>query len=291
MVQKNELVESGGSRIAVCSWSLQPDGPAHLIESLDRINIKGVQLALNPLVENESLWRGAIDFIRHAQREIVSGMIGMKGEYYSTLESIKRTGGVRLDEHWEENKKNAKKIAFLAGHAGIELVTFHGGFLPHEKNDSLRKTMIDRIRAITDIFGEHNVNIALETGQESADTLLDVLADLDHENIGVNFDPANMILYGMGDPVDALRKLSNHVRQIHVKDALPTKTPGEWGTEMPVGDGAVNWPAFFEVAESLDPAVCYVIERESGDDRIGDVRKARDLIEEHVASGVESKSR
>lgn len=270
------------TRIAVCSWSLQPDGPAHLIELLDRLDIEGVQLALNPLVESESLWRAAIDLIRHSGRKIVSGMMAMAGEDYSSLESIKRTGGVRLDEHWPRNEKLARSLAFMAGHARIRLVTFHAGFLPHEKNDPLRGVMIERLRRLSDIYAEHNVGLALETGQESADTLLNVLAEFDRENVGVNFDPANMILYGMGDPIEALRKLSAHVKQIHIKDATPAVKRGEWGTEMPAGEGSVDWPAFFELANSIQPAVSFVIERESGTNRIADVRKARSLIEQHV---------
>jgi len=272
------------TRIGVCSWSLKPQGPAHLIELLGRLDIANVQLALNPVIDVPGLWSGAIDLIRGAGHNVVSGMMATAGEDYSTLESIKRTGGVRMDASWEQNRKAAHDIAYLTDHNDIKLVTFHAGFLPEDRSDDERGTMIDRLRAIADEFGERDINIALETGQETADTLLDVLDELDRGNVGVNFDPANMILYGMGDPTEALRKLKMHVKQMHIKDAKPAQSSGEWGTEVPAGEGAVDWSALFEIAETLDPSVYYIIERESGDDRLADVRSARELIEKHIAT-------
>jgi sugar phosphate isomerase/epimerase len=110
---------------------------------------------------------------------------------------------------------------------------------------------------------------------------------LDRPNVGVNFDPANMILYGKGDPVAALKKLSTHVRQVHIKDALPSApdaAPGQWGKEVPAGTGAVDWPAFFEVAMAIVPRVNYVIEREAGGSRIEDVKAAGELVRRHIGA-------
>ncbi|MAB72527.1 MAG: xylose isomerase, partial [Planctomycetaceae bacterium] len=104
---------------------------------------------------------------------------------------------------------------------------------------------------------------------------LDALAELGHENVGVNFDPANMILYGMGDPVDAIRLLADHVVQVHAKDATPTETPGTWGGEVPLGTGAVDWNRFLEVVATLDESIDVVIEREAGDAREDDILAAR----------------
>jgi L-ribulose-5-phosphate 3-epimerase len=160
----------------------------------------------------------------------------------------------------------------------LDLVTFHAGFIPEPPDDPQRSTMIDRIRQVVDAFTAEGIRIGLETGQETADTLLAALAEIDRPTLGVNFDPANMILYGKGDPIEALRKLAPHVFQLHIKDALPTDTPGTWGTEVPVGKGAVDWNAFFSVAATIDPPVNCIIEREAGEDRLDDIRAARDLI-------------
>ena len=119
---------------------------------------------------------------------------------------------------------------------------------------------------------------AFGTGQESADTLLDALGEIDREDVGVNFDPANMILYAMGDPITALRKLAPRVYQIHIKDAVATKQAGTWGREVAVGAGDVDWPALFRVYREAGLDCDLIIERESGDARGDDVRHARRLV-------------
>ncbi len=131
---------------------------------------------------------------------------------------------------------------------------------------------------MADLFAAEGVRLALETGQEEAQTLLGVLDELERETVGVNFDPANMILYGMGDPVAALRILGARVLQIHVKDAVASAVPGTWGEEVRVGTGQVDWPAFFAVIEEQGLDVDLMIEREAGDDRVADMRVARELV-------------
>jgi len=268
--------------IGVCSWSLRPRGPDHLAELLDGLGLRAVQLALVPLVEEPDLWAGAVETLSAAGIHVASGMLAMAGEDYSTLETIRATGGVRPDGEWPANRQRAADVARVAGEAGLGLVTFHAGFLPQEHDDPLRRTMIERLRVVADGFAEHGVDVALETGQETAGTLAGVLAEIDRPAVGVNFDPANMILYGMGDPVRALDRLAPAVKQIHVKDAVPTDTPGTWGTEVVAGRGAVDWGAFFDVAASIRPEVPFVIEREAGADRLDDIAAARDLIERHL---------
>ena len=241
-----------------------------------------MQLALDPIRRGEWDARETCELLHEAGIGILSGMMGMRGEDYSTLESIRRTGGVRLDEHWAENVEAAKENARIAHVIGTGLVTFHAGFLPGPDELLLRRLMVERLRTIVDCFADQGVQVALETGQEDAQTLLSVLQEIDRPTIGVNFDPANMILYGMGDPVESLGALLPYVRQMHVKDALPTELTGQWGREVPVGQGAIPWKELFAVIE-LDSSGLrpfdFVIEREAGDDRIGDVRKAKQLVE------------
>ena len=100
--------------------------------------------------------------------------------------------------------------------------------------------------------------------------------------MGVNFDPANMILYGKGDPVQAVTELLPYVKQVHVKDALPTKEPGTWGNEVAVGTGAVDWTAFLAVLERGGFRGDFCIEREAGDQRIEDIRTARKHVLDRI---------
>ena len=271
-------------RIGVCSWSLRPARPPELVSALRRVGIRSVQLALGPVILEPAVWGAAIGELRREGIEIVSGMMAMSGEDYSSLESIARTAGVRLDDTWPANRAHAEAVASLAADEGLDLVTFHGGFIPEDRADPERAKLLERLRTVADIFASHQLRLGFETGQETAQTLVEALDDLDRPNIGVNFDPANMILYGKGDPIEALRLLGPHVVQVHVKDAVPTTTPGTWGTEVPVGDGAVDWQAFFEVALTIDPPVNFIIEREAGADPSTDIPKARDLIQTYVGS-------
>ena len=274
-----------GARIAVCSWSLTPDDFPGLPALLAVVGVDAVQLALSPvaLPGDPTIGVVVVDGLRRAGVRVVSGMMALAGEDYSTLDSIARTGGVRPDARWRENLEHAAGVADLAGAADIDLVTFHAGFIPEERGDPERATLLDRLRALADRFASRDVRLGLETGQETAETLIEALDDLDHPNVGVNFDPANMILYGKGDAIEALRLLAPRVCQVHVKDALPTDVPGTWGREVPTGEGAVDWPAFFEVAKGIDPPVDFVIEREAGEDRVADISAARELVARFVS--------
>ena len=274
-------------RIGVCSWSLRPASPAELVEALTRLDIEAVQLDLSRAIDQPNEWGRAPAELRGRGILVVSGMMRTAGEDYSTLETIRQTGGVRPDSTWARNQQHAEAVAHVAAREGIELVTFHAGFIPEHADDPERAKLIERLRTIADIFASHGITIAFETGQETADVLLEVLAEINRPGaqlpgVGVNFDPANMILYGMGDPVASLRKLAPHVKQVHIKDALPTQTPGTWGKEVAVGRGAVDWPAFFAVANAITPPVNYIIEREAGEGREPDIAAARDLIARHV---------
>jgi len=209
---------------------------------------------------------------------LVSGMFGTVGEDYSTLETIQRTGGVVPDATWPENWRNIQSAADIAQKLGLKLVTFHAGFLPHESNDPRLKTLLQRMTLIADVFAAKGMDLGLETGQETAETLGVFLKKLNKPNVGVNFDPANMILYDKGDPIAALQALGPWLKQCHIKDATRTKSPGTWGAEVPVGTGEVDWPAFQRALEKLHFQGNLAIEREAGEQRAADIRTARQFL-------------
>lgn len=264
--------------LAVCSWSLRPASPADLVAKLAECGINRVQLALGPI--RQAAWdeRETAARLHDAGIRIVSGMMATAGEDYSTLDSIRVTGGIRPDETWARNLASADQEAKLAARLGIELVTFHAGFIPHDPSHHEWPILIERLRTIADRFAHHGIRLGLETGQESAASLKSALEAVQRPSVGVNFDPANMILYGMGDPVDAIRQLADRVFQIHIKDAVRTNTPGTWGEEAPAGTGEVDWDAFFEVVRERLPDRNLVIEREAGEERVEDVRSAARMV-------------
>jgi len=263
--------------LGVCSWSLRPADAGQLAEAVAAAGLSAVQLALDPL--RSGAWQeiACTRALADAGIQIRSGMMATRGEDYSTLESIRRTGGIVPDEHWDANWLAAAENAQLARRLGLKLVTLHAGFIP-ESPGAERDTILDRLRAVAELFASEGVALGLETGQETAETLCDALAALDHPNVGVNFDPANMILYGMGEPVAALRRLAPYVRQIHIKDATPAATPGTWGTEVVAGTGAVDWPAFFDALREARIDCDLMIEREAGESRVEDIRTAAELV-------------
>lgn len=272
------------NRLAVCSWSLQPTDPADLIEKVSQTGLNAIQLALDPVRAKPLVWGEIGEEVAAAGMKLVSGMFGTVGEDYSSLESIRRTGGVVPDETWEQNWKNIQQNAKLAQALGLSLVTFHAGFLPHDENDPKFPILMDRLRRIADLFGERGIELGLETGQETAETLNRFLEELDRPNLGVNFDPANMLIYNMGDPVASLTALLPHLKQCHIKDASRPTEAATKGREEAVGAGEVDWKLFLITLRKAGYTGNLVIEREKGDSRVTDIRKAADLVRAYEES-------
>jgi sugar phosphate isomerase/epimerase len=266
-------------RLAVCSWSLQPEGPHRLIEQLRSLDLPRVHIALDPIRTQPEQWESFKALCAEHGVQIVSGMFGTIGEDYSTLESIRRTGGLAPDETWEENWRNVQAIADLAKDMELNLVTFHAGFLPEDERAPEFAKLFQRIWRVADLFAAKGIELGFETGQETAPTLREFLEKLNRANVGVNFDPANMILYDKGNPIEALRVLGPWLKQCHVKDATKTRQPGTWGDEVVVGTGEVDWPEFFRALDQLKFSGYCCIEREAGQQRTEDIRSAREFVE------------
>ena len=273
-------MRSGLGRIGVCSWSLRPGSPADLAARASATGVQAVQLAFEPLLAGEWSERDTRAALEAAGLEPLSGMLAMRGEDYSSIAAIRRTGGLRPTEHWPANLEAAGRAAGLARRLGLSLVSFHAGFIPESAEAPERGVLLARLGAVVERFAEAGVGVALETGQESVETLLEVLHELDRPTLGVNFDPANLLLYGSGEPLAALDALRPHLRQVHVKDARPSGVPDVWGEEVRVGTGAVDWPALLaRLAGAGAGPIDLIIEREAGEDRVADVVAARELIE------------
>jgi len=268
--------------LAFCSWSTQPKCPNCLVSNANEIGISRVQLHLNPIFENPDDWADAGKKLADAGVTVVSGMFTPKGEDYSTPATIQKTGGVVPDEHWQANLEAFGKTAEVAKALGLAQVSFHAGFIP-EDDAALHDKLVGRLRELGDLLKDTaGADLLLETGQETADALDRFLAEVDRDSVAVNFDPANMILYGMGDPIAAAEKLAPRIRQAHIKDATSPPEPGAWGAEVAVGTGEVNWQAFLKTLNEGGFNGDLVIEREAGDDRIGDIKQAAAYIPQFV---------
>jgi sugar phosphate isomerase/epimerase len=250
-----------------------------LLAKLQSTGVRRVQLALDPLRDDPGGWGNAPALLRQNGFEIVSGMFGCVGEDYSTLETIRVTGGIAPDATWEQNWQNIQATASLAQELGLRLVTFHAGFLPHETSDPNFARLKQRLVQTADAFAARDIALGLETGQETAAVLSAFRRQLAQPNLGVNFDPANMLLYDKGNPIEALRSLGPWIRQVHIKDARRTKVAGTWGEEVVAGTGEVDWPAFFQTLGQVGFHGNLCIEREAGSQRVTDIRSARELVE------------
>jgi sugar phosphate isomerase/epimerase len=276
----------GAHEIAVCSWSLQPRGMADLATKMKQLGLNKVQLGLLELVQlDDKRKHQELGHLRAAGTGFTGGMIGFPGEDYSTIDQIRRTGGFVPDEQWPLRRRLAEEAARLARELGIKTVTSHVGFVPPH-GDSRYVLIRDRIRELAEKFAASGIDLLMETGQESAEELLAFLNDLAAPNVGINFDPANMILYGAGEPIAALATLGRHVRHVHVKDGTPSTKPGqEWGKEVPFGTGNVKPAELLKALNHIGYAGPLAIEREAGNDRVGDVRLAIDSLRKAISAG------
>ena len=266
-------------RIGVCSWSFRLPFD-RVAEEMKKMGLKRIHLALQPFLEGESRHGAAEDAaaLERVKERIATGewvlsatMIGFPQEDYSTLDTIKKTGGVVPDDAWEANKKIVVAGAKLSAELKSPVLTLHAGFLDESDPVALKK-YTDRVKFIVDTCGAAGVPVAFETGQETAADLAKFMPTV--PGAGVNFDPANMILYAKGNPVEAVRTLAPWIRHVHLKDAVLTKKPGTWGTEVPWGDGEVDAPRFLAELNAAGYKGNFAIEREGGNDRTGDIALA-----------------
>ncbi|HEU4753744.1 MAG TPA: sugar phosphate isomerase/epimerase family protein, partial [Armatimonadota bacterium] len=147
---------------------------------------------------------------------------------------------------------------------GLQDLMLHAGFLPDPSSPE-RKAFLDTLGLAAQLARDAGIRLGLETGQETADLLRRTLDDLRCDNLKVNFDPANMLLYDMGDPIRAVEILGPDIASVHCKDATRPTAPGEWGEEVPLGQGQVNMRRFVQTLKQVGYQGPLIIEREVGD--------------------------
>lgn len=259
--------------LAVCSWSLQTDVDG-IAAAMDQLGLDRVNLALKPAFTSADY----LPAVRRRPWTITCMTLGFPQEDYRTLETIRATGGIVPEEHWEANRRRVLEAVAMTAEFDVPYLSMHAGFFHRHQAGYSR--FCERMALLADAAAASGVMLLMETGQETAAELQQFLEELNHPALGVNFDPANMILYGMGNPIEALPALSPWIRHIHIKDAIFTKEPGTWGTEVPWGDGDVGGPAFLHALTAIGYQGTLAIERESGTDRQGDIVRAAERLRE-----------
>jgi sugar phosphate isomerase/epimerase len=188
---------------------------------------------------------------------------GFEGESYADIPTVKKTVGLMPKETRAARTAELKAIADFTRTLGVDVVGVHLGFVPHDPKDPDYHAMIAITREVCDHCKRNGQALHLETGQEPVDVLETFLDDMDRDNLFVNFDPANMILYGAGEPLPAVEQLGSRVHSVHCKDATWSDKPGEtWGREVPLGEGDVDFKAFLAVLQRIGYDGPLTIERE-----------------------------
>ena len=225
-------------------------------------------------------WKAALEA---EQFTLVTVFGGFVGESYADIPTVQRTVGFIPPATRAEREARTLALSDFAAEVGAPSIALHVGFVPEDPGDAGYVAVRDMVRRVADYAATHGQTFALETGQEPAQVLLAFLQDVDRPNVRINFDPANMILYGSGDPIEALGILGSYVISVHCKDGdwPPKDVPGALGTERPLGQGSVGIERFIAKLKEIGYRGTLNIEREveNQEERLRDIRMAVGLLE------------
>ena len=215
--------------------------------------------------------------------ELTSVLSGFTGESYKSIPIVKETVGLVPKTTRADRLQQFKEVSDFAKRLGCPVVQFHLGFVPHDTKSSDYQDIVKTVQNVCDDLAKNEQRLHLETGQETGEALLQFIKDVDRPNLFINFDPANMILYGCGDPIEALKIVGKYVRSTHCKDAKWGAEPGkEWGEEVIFGAGDVNAELFLKTLKEVGFDGPLTIERENKESpelQRADIAKTVELLE------------
>jgi len=218
------------------------------------------------------------------QVRLTAVFAGFDGESYADIPTVERTIGLVPKATRAERLQEMFEIADFADQMGCDAVGLHIGVVPHDRRDPDRAGIVEVTQKLCQYCQDHGQFLHLETGQETAEDLIAFISDVGYENLKINFDPANMILYGTGEPLEALRQVAPWVRSVHCKDGKWSDQPGvTWGQEVPLGQGDVNIRAYLETLHEIGYTGPLTIEREIPQDperQLSEIGDAVRLLEE-----------
>jgi sugar phosphate isomerase/epimerase len=272
--------------VGVCSWSLQVKSIPELSRLLDQLGVDVVQIACGD--PHHAAWDEGENMpaiARAAGFRMTGAMLGFPGEDYTTPQTIQLSGGFGNPTTRAERLERLAWALDRTRHLGLTDLMLHAGFIP-EPGDADRRPFLDTLGKVSSLAQARGVTVAFETGQETADLLRLTLDELRCANLMVNFDPANMLLYDKGDPLRAVEILGPDIRSVHVKDARRPTVPGQWGEEVPLGQGEVNIRAFLQTLQKVGYQGPLCVEREVGNqqERLRDVAHGIRYIRECLSA-------
>ena len=257
----------------MCTWSMGNDfDKIRTLREITQLN--HLHLDLNPALNSDA------DYVQRVTQqgwEISATMVSFPQEDYTSLDTIKATGGIVPDDCWGANKKRVLDSIAITADLGVKYLTMHFGFINPADAKGTAK-LADKMKLLADDAAKNNVQLLMETGQETAEQLAQFLKILDHPAVGVNIDPGNMILYQKGSPDEAVRTLAGWIKHVHIKDATKPETPGQWGKEVAWGDGQVGSDEFLIALKQINYTGALAIEREAGEDPLSDLIESVNIL-------------
>jgi sugar phosphate isomerase/epimerase len=209
-------------------------------------------------------------------------VVVFEGESYKDQEAVMRTVGLRPAALRAARTDYARRCVDFAKAIGTTIVTFHMGFLPRDTTDPVYGEMQDAVSGLAAYAASRGVALSLETGQETGEELSRFLDAITVARVGVNFDTANLVLYGLDDPPRALERLLDRVTSVHVKDGLPPEDPRLLGREVPLGEGRAKVRECLRLLDAAGFRGPLIIEnyawRDRGTDPLEELARARDFI-------------
>ncbi len=179
--------------------------------------------------------------------------------------------------------EHLQQMADFTRQLGIPALQTHVGFIPEDPNQLLYREAVQALREVVGYCRGKGIEFRYETGTESPITMLRTFEDVGLDNQAVNFDTANLILYGKANPLDALDTLGKYVRGMHAKDGLYPTSTRELGQEVPIGQGKVDFPRIIARLKEMNYQGAVTIEREiSGPQQLEDVRKEKLYLEKLI---------
>jgi sugar phosphate isomerase/epimerase len=261
----------------VCTWSLNLPNIEATAEAINGLGIEHIHLALPPALEKNG--DAYLRVVKEQGWTVTCTMMAFAEEDYSSFEAIRETGGIYPDATWSKNKELVTRAIGINADMGVDYLSFHFGFIGEPGSTTWNK-ILERTRILAEEAARAKIMLLMETGQETAEELKRFIEQLDHPAVGVNFDPANMILYDNDEPIGAVEILAPWIKHVHIKDGKRPRPDKEWEGEVPWGMGDVDTVAFLRALERIGYTGALAIERESGNQRVADIRSA---IEKLVA--------
>ncbi len=253
-------------------------------EALGRVHALGFPTCQVTCWHQELLNEATAERLRRAAEEhrveITTLWTGLPGRTVWNFVEGPLTIGLVPPETREVRLAALKRGSDFARRLGVPSITTHVGFIPENPSDPLYPGLIAALKEIAGYCAANGQSFWFETGQETPVTLLRTFADVEAGNLGINLDPANLLMYGKANPVDALDIIGTYVRGVHAKDGEYPTNGRELGAEKPLGEGRVNYPALIGKLKALGFAGALTIEREiSGPQQIEDIGRGKRFLE------------